>query len=339
MSGERKWMSEFEILRAISILMLLIHHAGVYNLDFFGLRLERLSPYVESFLLGSFFLISGYFMEVTLQNSGGDLRKFIRSRFLRIYPPYLVALFLYVFVMGFTLRNTVDWLVYLSGLQFIFAPAFVKPILTLWYVSAILLYYAVFLVLWRVSSNNRVLVLVSVILFALARLAHHSVGLFDQRFFKYYFVFLIGMMLARRGESVFILSGRWVGLKGILAFVGIWLVSVVLQLEVQPTSIAYLVVTFMFIVSSVVFLFSLVANAGVDAPWRWVRGAAYASYFVYLFHRPLWAILEGIIQIPALDYQILFRVLPASAIVVITCYYLQSGYEFLIRGVGGKFNR
>jgi peptidoglycan/LPS O-acetylase OafA/YrhL len=241
--------------------------------------------------------------------------------------------------MGFTLRNWVDWLVYLSGLQFIFAPTFVKPILTLWYVSAIILYYAIFLVLWKVSWNNRVLVLVSVIPFALALLVHHSAGLFDQRFFKYYFVFLTGMMLARLGDSVPLLSERWLGFKVVLVFAGIWMDSVVLQWEVQPTSIAYIVATFLFIISSTVFLFSLVAKTGIVAPWRWVRGTAYASYFVYLFHRPFWAILAGIIPIPVLEYQLLFRLFPASAIVVFTCYYLQSAYDSLIRGVGGKFNR
>jgi len=335
----RKWLSEFEILRAVSILMLLIHHAGIYNLDFFGIPLEGLSPYFESFLLGSFFLISGYFMEVTLQNSGGDLRKFIRSRFFRMYPPYLVALFLYVFVLGFTLRNTVDWLVYLAGLQFIFAPAFVKPMLTLWYVGAILLYYAVFLVLWRASSNNWGLVFAGVILFALALLTYQFTGLFDPRFFKYYFVFFTGLMLARWGDSLPLLSGSWLGVKGGLVFVGIWMVSVVLQLEVKSTSILYIGAADLFIVSSTVFFFSLVAYAGVAAPWRWVRGTAYASYFVYLFHRPLWAILAGIVPTSEMEDQLLFRLLPASAVVVIACYYLQSAYDFLVRGVGGKSNR
>ena len=319
--------------------MLLIHHAGIYSLVFFGVTLDGLAPFFESFLLGSFFLISGYFMEVALKNSGGNLRKFIRSRFWRIYPPYLVALLLFVFVIGFSLRNTADWLVYISGLQFIFAPTFVKPILTLWYVGAILLYYAIFLVLWRVSSNSRVLFFLGAALFALALLVHHSTGVLDQRFFKYYFVFLSGIMLARWGDSVPVLSGRWLPVKGGMVVVGVWMYSLVLQLDVHPTSIAHIVVSFFFIVTSIVFLFSVVTKAGVVTPWRWVGGIAHASYFVYLFHRPIWAILEGLISAPVLEYQILFRVLPASAIVLITSHYVQSVYDSLIGGIGGKFNR
>jgi peptidoglycan/LPS O-acetylase OafA/YrhL len=241
--------------------------------------------------------------------------------------------------MGFTLRTRIDWLVYLSGLQFIFAPTFVKPILTLWYVGAILVYYAIFLVLWRVASNNTVLVLLGTTLFAPALLTHHTTGLLDQRFFKYYFVFLSGMILARLGDSFPLLSGKWLAVKGGVVVVGVWMVSIVIQLDVPPTSIAYIVVCSFFIISSAVFLFSLVATAGVVTPWRWVAVAAHASYFVYLFHRPLWASLEGIIPIPVWEYQLLFRILPASAIVVITCYYLQSAYDSLIRGLGGKFNR
>jgi peptidoglycan/LPS O-acetylase OafA/YrhL len=146
-------------------------------------------------------------------------------------------------------------------------------------------------------------------------------------------------MLARWGDSLPLLSGSWLGVKGVLVFVGIWMVSVVLQLEVKSTSILYIGAADLFIVSSTVFLFSLVAYAGVAAPWRWVRGTAYASYFIYLFHRPLWAILAGIMPASEMEDQLLFRLLPASAVVVIACYYLQSAYDALIREVGRKYNR
>lgn len=60
MNEAPKRLPAFEILRTVSILLLLIHHSGFYSLN---TSLQNLSPYLEAFLLGSFFFISGYFME------------------------------------------------------------------------------------------------------------------------------------------------------------------------------------------------------------------------------------------------------------------------------------
>jgi len=159
-------LPEFEVLRAIAILLLLVHHSGFYSLDL-GLNLQILSPFFEVFLLGCFFFIAGYFTETSLRRSGGDLRRFFLSRFVKIYPPYLVALALYLSVLGITLRERFDLIAYAAGLQFIFA-GMVKPILTLWYVGAILLFYVLFGLLWKFVSKTVALVFTATVLFILA---------------------------------------------------------------------------------------------------------------------------------------------------------------------------
>ena len=163
-----KRLPEFEVLRAVAILLLLVHHSGLYSLDP-GLNLQSLPPFFEAFLLGCFFFISGYFTEISLQRAGGNPRRFFLSRFVKVYPPYLIALALYLTVLGITLRERFDLFVYAVGLQFVFA-GMVKPILTLWYVSAILLFYVLFGLLWKFVPKT-----VSLVFTAPARIVDQDV--------------------------------------------------------------------------------------------------------------------------------------------------------------------
>lgn len=335
MSASVKRLPEFEVARAISIVLLLIHHSGFYSLEFSGRTLQVLSPYLEAFLLGCFFFISGYFMELSLQRSGGNVHAFLRSRLIKIYPPYLIAFALYVFVLGFGFKSKFDVAVWLAGLQFIFSPSLVKPLLTLWYVGAILLFYGVFLVLWKVAPKVRSLLIVSVVVFILALILHRTTELLDVRFFKYFFVFLTGLLLAKPNVSGGVLSGQWMMGKTVLAILGIWLFSLVLRAEADPASLFYIAVSYMFIASNVILLFTVVAKLEIISPWGWVTRISYASYFVYLFHRPFWKILEGIFPVEGLQNQILFRMLPSSLTVLVVCYFLQQCYDFLL----GKFKR
>ncbi|HQV93373.1 MAG TPA: acyltransferase [Anaerolineales bacterium] len=335
MSATARRLPEFEVVRAISILLLLIHHSGFYSLEFTGLSLQWLSPYLEAFLLGCFFFISGYFMELSLQRSGGNSFAFLRSRLIKIYPPYLIAFALYVFVLGYGFKSNFDVAVWLAGLQFIFSPSFVKPLLTLWYIGAILLFYGLFLVLWKVAPKTISLVIVSVAVFILAVMLHRASELLDVRFFKYYFVFLTGLLLAKPNTLAGALSSQWMLGKSILALLGIWFFSFALHAEADSVSLFYVAASYTFIVSNVVLLFAVIAKLSIVSPWRWVIAISHASYFVYLFHRPFWKILEGAFPLQGLQDQILFRMIPASVIALAACYFLQQFYDFLV----GKLKR
>ncbi|MCC6298933.1 MAG: acyltransferase [Anaerolineales bacterium] len=330
MTTASKRLPEFDVLRTVAILLLLVHHSGFYSLDL-GLNLQVLSPFFEAFLLGCFFFISGYFTETSLQKSGGDLRRFFLPRFVKVYPPYLIALALFLSVLGITLRERFDLFVYAAGLQFVFA-GMVKPILTLWYVGAILLFYVLFGLLWKFAPKTTFLVFIASVLFVLALLAHKVGGLFDARFFKYYFVFLTGMLTARHAEPGGVLSSRYLLLKVLAALIGIRVFSLVSSGE--PVSLPYITASYVFIVSTTILLFAVIAKLSIVSPWRWVTGVSYASYFIYLFHRPFWQILENIFPVHEQQYRILFRLLPASVVVVLVCYFLQRLYDSLLASFG-----
>lgn len=325
-------------MRALAILLLLVHHGGFYSLDLWGLDLQTLAPFFEAFLLGCFFLLAGYFTETSLQRTKGNLTAFFWSRFIKIYPPYLCALALFISALGITLQERFDLFVYAAGLQFIFANM-VKPILTLWYVGAILLFYFIFALLWKAAPRLGVFISVALMLFLFAFPLHAATNLLDVRFFEYYLVFLTGMVLARLGSSVQFLSSQWILAKTALAVAGTWFFSFAVNRSADSVSILFTFASYVFILSTTMLLFALISNLHLTYIWNWVDYVSYASYFVYLFHRPFWGLIEGVVRFESLQAQILFRLLPASALVIATCYFLQRGYDSLLSFVNLQISR
>lgn len=320
-------IQEFDILRALAIIMLMFHHSEAYGLTLFGFPLEGLTPYFEAILLGIFFFISGYFAERSFQKENKGSVTFFFSRVLRIFPPYLLAVFLYVYVLGITLKKH-DLIVYLTGTHFIFAPNYAKPVVTLWYIGAIILFYFIFGLLLANLRSTWVLIIGSALVFAAAYALHQWTGLLDERFYKYFIVFLAGILFVRLPYLSTWLSGEQVLLKLILAVLATFIFSQVLAFS--SISPYYILGVVFFIISWVLLLFGLATKVKAQAILKLAGFISYASYFAYLIHRPLWAWLIGVFSVDVWRDQVIFKILPASFIVFILSYYLQSGYDRLL---------
>lgn len=320
---------EFDILRALAILMLMFHHSGAYGLSLFGRPLEGLNPYFEGILLGIFFFISGYFAERSFQKKNEGSIRFFFSRMLRVYPPYLLALVLYIFVLGISFKKR-DLLVYLAGAQFFFAPNYAKPVVTIWYIGAIILFYLIFGILLANMRAAKPLVIGSALVFAAAYALHQWTGYLDERFFKYFIVFLAGILLARPQRFTGWLSGENVLAKFALALSATFIFS--LTLELSSTSPFYIFGVVFFILSWVVLLFALASMVKVPFVLKLAGVISYASFFTYLLHRPLWEWLTNVFSVEPFQSQVFFKMIPASIIVFILAYYLQHGYDGLLAG-------
>jgi len=323
---------EFEFLRALAILILMFHHSDAYGIMVSGRPLEFLNPYLEGILLGIFIFISGYFAERSFQKQNKGSVSFFVSRLIRVYPPYLLGVALFMFVLGITLKKR-DLLIYLTGTHFIFAPNYAKPVVTLWYIGAILLFYFIFGILLAYLRNTKPLVIVSALVFAAAYALHQWTGLLDERFFKYFIVFLAGILFARPHFFSNWLSGERTWLKLALAALATSLFS--LTLDLGSTSPLYILGVVLFILAWVAALFALAANVNSPFVLKLAGVISYASYFAYLLHRPLWAWLAEIFSIESGLDLILFRLFPASLAIFILSYYLQFGYDRLL----GLFRR
>lgn len=326
MSGGR--IKEFEALRGLSIVLLFFLHAGVFGLPVFGwFELDPVSFFVASFLLGSFFFSAGYFFDMSIQHYLKDLLRFVYSRFIRIYPPYWLALLF--FTMMFTLRKR-EILVYLLNLQIVFSPVYVKPLLTLWYVSLLVVFYVIFgLLIWRLRSNLSLFIGSSAVL-GMIYIAHLFTDLFDQRFFMYYFVFLAGVYFFRFENLRAHLFQVLFRYKLLIAAAGVLVFWFVQTLGLQTHNWLFIIAIDFFILTWVWLSLSIFrTKMGSLKIWAFLSTA---SYFAYLLHRPIWHGLDFIFNPAAEGWGrvVFFHAVPASVVTLVVAYFFQLGYDRLL---------
>ena len=335
MSAGKQRLQEFEALRALSIVLLLILHSDVFSLQVFGVELGPISHFVGAFLLGSFFFLAGYFQEVSMQKRGHEPLAYIKSKFMRIFPPYWFALALFIFVMGYSLKRF-DLTVYLLNIQFIFSPAFVKQMLTLWYISVVVSFYFLFGILaYRIQSNSG-LAIWSLVIFSATYVLHKMTGLLDGRFFEYFFIFLAGVYFARLHQVREWLFNLHFAFKVGIAFLGVLAFRMALVSSVDITHGFYLLAVDFYILGWVLMWLGIFrTNVG---GWRIWAPISTASFFAYLFHRPIWYVLVGLLAHRIGLSTIMFQFIPGSIIVLIVCYFLQNGYDFLLHAGRKQMN-
>ena len=328
MTGEKARLQEFEALRALSIVLLLILHRDVFSLSLYGVELGPISHFVGAFLLGSFFFLAGYFQEVSMQKRGHDPLAYIKSKFIRIFPPYWFALALFILVMGYSLKRF-DLTVYLLNIQFIFSPTFVKQMLTLWYISVVVGYYILFGILANRIKSSANLLIWSVVIFAATYILHKMTGLLDGRFFEYYFIFLAGVYFARFQQAREWLFNLHFTYKIILALLGLLAFRMALVSGIDITHGFYLLAVDFYILSWVLMWLGIFRTS--VGGWRIWAPISTASFFAYLFHRPIWYVLVGLLAKRLGLSTIIFQFIPGSIAVLFVCYFLQNGYDSLLQ--------
>lgn len=201
----RSKLTELDILRIISILIvvILIHIPNDYAYSFYmeldsytGYLLHTSGIYVA---MGSFAFISGFGLYLNQNNrninSFEKLSKFLKKRFFRIFPLYWVALILFVLFLGYSNMNIFYLIAHVFGMQIIVAPLYGPPMLTLWFIGIIVVYYLIFIILSFSGSIYRILPISIAILFFFAFL-NIFLGLVEYRFFFYYLLFILGIIVA-----------------------------------------------------------------------------------------------------------------------------------------------
>jgi peptidoglycan/LPS O-acetylase OafA/YrhL len=327
-------LGEFEILRALAITLLLFHHGGFYNFSIFGFSLNILQNYMELLLLGSFFFMSGYFSVSSLQRS--SFGEFIKSRLLRIYLPYIVALVLFILLLELDVSLT-DIAIHLLGGQMLLSPQFTSPILTLWYIGLILVFYVLYGILYKLIRSPLVLFAALVAIFLLAAAIRMEWGFIARRFFYYFFIFLAGFFTARQQWLPALTSRRFFLLDKALAFAaGAALFTPVQEQVGNAVNPLLLAAINIYTLSAVIFALSLAKLLSPYlARFRFISTLSYASFFMYLMHRPVWALLLELYRPADLQALSLYLIVVGGTTVLIVSYYLQRIYNriFLTRRI------
>jgi peptidoglycan/LPS O-acetylase OafA/YrhL len=324
--NNRERLVEFEILRAIAIILLMVSHSDIYSQVVYGIELEPVGPYVRGLFLGGFFFMSGYLIEYSNKKRPQSTVAYFWSKFIRLFPPYWLALLSFVFILGYTLKND-DLIVYSLNLQFLFSPLYVKQLLTLWYLSVLFAYFIIYGLL--LSRSTRTLLFSLAVIFIGSYIVHIKFGLFDYRFFEYYLTFLTGFLLARYEWAYEKVVNFSMPVQFLLMLAGFVLFSFTGFGQYEVNSWQFILVSDFHMLSMIIFALHVFQSPRLNWPvWRFI---AYGSFFAYLFHRPIWDLMFAAIKFPWPIFTGWYRLIPGSIFVFVICYYMQLGYDRLLK--------
>ena len=334
--------AEFDVMRIIAILIvvILIHiplsYAYCFYLDLtqFGVfMVNNVGIYVA---MGSFVFVSGFGLYLNPNNrnlnSSSRIFTFLKKRFIRIFPLYWIAIILFLFFVGYLDINPFYLLFHLLVLQIIVAPLFGPPMLTLWFIGIIVIYYLIYIVLNQFDSLKWIIPASIAILFFFVFL-NWIFGLVENRFFLYYLLFIFGIItalvytspkyyqvkerLSKIRPPVLLLIPLFAAILGYIAFTflsefcysyfisqyGTYNLHFIWELNLNFFQLAQAILLInLIIISFIIFAISL-SNLifrgfglvfSTDKILLAVSMTAYATYAVYLFHRIFLAIFTSI---------------------------------------------
>jgi peptidoglycan/LPS O-acetylase OafA/YrhL len=335
-SSETKQIVEFDFLRTVAILLLFLHHGGIYNFSVFSISLETFKPYIEQLLLGSFVFMAGYLSVHSLEKA--SLGDFLKKRLIRVYIPYLVALVLFVLILDLDV-DRLDVLIHLAGAQMLLSPEFTEPIMTLWYIGLILSFYIIFGSLYKSIKSPLYLTLAVILIFALTYTLRLEWDIIGRRFFYYFFIFAAGILCAKTRTLSILTTDRYFFLDklGLLMF-GILFFGLYTDLNEFPLYFPRLLAMDFYILAAVITILSFARIYRRQlSNMRLISFISYSAFFAYLFHRLVWRVLLSIYAPPTLHLVALYQILVGSAIVLGLSFGLQKAYsQISIRVTGGN---
>ena len=205
----QKKLPELDILRIVSILIVIIFvHLKDYGYSFY-MEVDLYYIYFFNGLgiyvaMGSMVFLSGFGLFLNKDNRNINSRRklfsFLKKRFLRIFPLYWIAIPLFIIFVGYLDIDSLYLLAHIFGMQIIVSPVFGPPMLTLWFIGIIVVYYLIFLLLSYLGSLKKIIPGALVILLIFVWL-NIMFGLVEYRFFYYYLFFIAGIIIANLYSS------------------------------------------------------------------------------------------------------------------------------------------
>jgi peptidoglycan/LPS O-acetylase OafA/YrhL len=308
-----------DFIRAFSILWIVgIWHVFDYLPELYGGK-NAATYRVTVALLGLFVLVSGYLMglkEVYLKPR--PLKNFYIGRFGRIYPPFVLACLVF---MVLKLGDSTA----LTKAALLVAMLWGPPPFTLWFIAMIALFYAAtpFLIAARRDLKTFGLIVFSLTTFA--ALAHLQWPTFDSRLAIYLPSYCMGLWLAKSPI-------RWIQLFGLGLAMAI--PSFMLSLLSEPRALESSLWSMPWALALSVMCFGGAMAWEPRLPrWRSILFVSQASYFLYLFHRPVYAAFLKPYDPPDLPSRAALLVLLALPVAIVGAWIAQRCYDEIWAGI------
>lgn len=266
--------------------------------------------------MGAFMFISGFLLKEKYRiNSLGDAKFFLKKRFIRIIPLYIVAVLYYVII------GDVPW--WKVPLSIIGLSSFIQPMTnTLWFVELIILFYLLYPIIWSNKIEN--VVLKSSILYLLFILFNETSMInVDNRFFYYFPCFVLGLILptsffeiSKKSWKLFVPAFSFFI---VLAFSKNW--------EEGPFIANFILMSLISIwgTHSIIFLSNLLTK--IPSGGGIIKFVSYISMTAYMFHRQIIYIIYHIYWPTDGIVRILYLYVVCLPIIILLSYFIQKTYD------------
>ena len=333
---------EFDIVRALAIFLILFHHLPQHSFNFYVFHLNgHLSDLTfiywwESYFgLGLFVFISAYILSQKNPSfkRWRDIKQFILERYIRIFPLYIIALVLFI-ALNDRIRHSLNictFVLNLLGLQIIFGSNDCPPLLTLWFVGLILSYYYVFIILAKFGrSLIRFFTLVFTILL-FGWLLRHIIGVMDERFLFFFGIFVAGILGAKYKLIEKMKFRHVIFVSPLFVILVYFYVAIINPKEIRSflsfIGMSDFIVKNLIILWLVSVVFALARVIIRTDRYVFLQKIAYASYGMYLFHRPVWWLMAYIYDPANVEIKALYLALLGIPLTIFVSYYLQKVYD------------
>ena len=302
-----------DFLRGLAILYIVaVRHLDDYAHSFYRTKFEDIITY--SFL-GLFMYISGYLLSINNPiNNKRDLTRYTQKRFLRIYPLFVIALFLFRLCSIMTFRGVVIHMLLLNILLN-------NSVLTLWFVSLICVFYILFpIIIYKYSVLKTLATFVVVLLVSLY--LRKEFGLLDKRLILFFPLFLFGVVSSKNE-----LIERYLHNKLMLACsVSLFAASSFFYVEFPKFKFVDLIFLMM---TAIPFWLLIGKFFASKLKRRLYENIAYASFCMYLFHRIIFYVITKSYS-PTNDiYTVCYLTLFAVPAIYIISFFFQKTYDNL----------
>lgn len=247
--------------------MIIPAHVSSFLLSTYSkLGLYAFDPFFANMGLGLFIFMSGYLLYYNNHsiNSLQNVLSFYKKRVLRIFPLYWAALavFMLVYLVFAPQLNSSflfpdaknvfsfsNMLVHILGLQIFLAPTYASPMLTLYFVGLLIIFYALYPFIIMFSKSSKNLIFISSILFVGFLLISRTFNIIDPRFFMFFPIFVFGVLTCK--QNVFEKSGEIIKKPFFLILLAVFPIIFVLTIVLESRTVLFLDPNVSFAVQSI----------------------------------------------------------------------------------------
>jgi len=276
------------------------------------------------------FLFIGGFLAGKSSIKSTKISDFYIKRLVRIYPLYLIAIFLFYL---FKIDKDLTLIKSLAGISMIYPPA---P-LTLWFICLILLFYLATPFLTKLAKKINFIKYCFSLIFIITLLLtfYYTTRALDERLVMYLPTYSLGLYCAVNNVKNTFFRTK------ILVIISIFIFFIYSTLIVKNTTIeisdvytifhhpfisSLIKAPFLLICSYFIFMTSY-KNQDTFVYIKSIEIISYSSYAMYLFHRPIFEILTFLYFPDNGNLQILYLMTFCIIIIIIISWFIQKVYD------------